>query len=194
MMVKICGITNREDAAAAIDGGAAALGFNFYPPSPRYIAPHEAAEIIARLPATVWKAGVFVDESPEAILRTALEAGLDIAQLHGNESPANYPAGIRVWKAFRVRNGEVPEALECPAEAVLLDGPASGVSFDWARIPQRTFRLILAGGLDAGNVRRAIEQARPWGVDACSRLESAPGRKDHFKMAEFLKAALAVTV
>lgn len=69
MMVKICGITNRDDAVAAIDGGAAALGFNFYPPSPRYIAPHEAAEIIARLPATVWKAGIFVDESPEAIMR-----------------------------------------------------------------------------------------------------------------------------
>jgi phosphoribosylanthranilate isomerase len=194
MMVKICGITNREDALAAIDGGAAALGFNFYPPSPRYISPGAAGEIIATLPPAVWKAGVFVDESPEAVLRTARLAGLDIAQLHGHEAPERFPRGVRVWKAIRVRAGQVPEALDWPVEAVLLDGPASGESFDWGRIPHHTVRLILAGGLDAGNVRRAIEQARPWGVDACSRLESAPGRKDHFKMAEFLKAALAAEV
>jgi len=191
MMVKICGITNREDALAAVEGGAAALGFNFYPGSPRYIAPGDAAAIIAELPAAVWKAGVFVDESPEAILRVAREAHLDIAQLHGNETPADYPQGIRVWKAIRVRDGRVPESVDTGAEALLLDGPASGESFDWARAAHSHARLILAGGLDAINVRRAIEQAHPWGVDACSRLESAPGRKDHMKMAEFLKAALA---
>jgi phosphoribosylanthranilate isomerase len=199
MMVKICGITNREDALAAIDGGAAALGFNFYPASPRYIAPEEAAEISAGLPAkwpAIWKVGVFVDEAPERVLRIARQAGLDIAQLHGSESRENYPRGIRVWKAIRVRGGQVPETLDCPAEAVLLDGPASGESFDWRSIrggQRYEGKLILAGGLDAGNVRQAIEQGRPWGVDACSRLESAPGRKDHFKMAEFLKAALAAT-
>jgi phosphoribosylanthranilate isomerase len=191
MMVKICGITSREDALAAIGGGTAALGFNFYPASPRYIQPEEAGEIIASLPPEVWKVGVFVDETPEAVLRIARQAGLDIAQLHGSESPETYPRGIRVWKAIRVLDGRLPGTLECPAEAVLLDGPASGRSVDWARIPHGTSRLILAGGIDAGNVRQAIEQVRPWGVDACSRLESAPGRKDHFKMAEFLKAALA---
>jgi phosphoribosylanthranilate isomerase len=196
MMVKICGITNREDALAAIEGGAAALGFNFYPASPRYITPEEAAEICAGLPAG-WKVGVFVDEAPEQVLRIARQAGLDIAQLHGSESRENYPRGIRVWKAIRVRDGQVPERLDFPAEAVLLDGPASGQSFDWRNIPGMSRfagKLILAGGLDAGNVRRAIEQAHPWGVDACSRLESAPGRKDRFKMAEFLKAALAATL
>jgi phosphoribosylanthranilate isomerase len=195
MMVKICGITNSEDALAAIEGGAAALGFNFYPASPRYITPEAAAEISAGLPA-VWKVGVFVDEAPERVWRIARQAGLDIAQLHGSESRENYPRGIRVWKAIRVRDGQVPETLDFPAEAVLLDGPASGESFDWRNIPGMSRfagKLILAGGLDAGNVRRAIEQAHPWGVDACSRLESAPGRKDHFKMAEFLKAALAAT-
>jgi phosphoribosylanthranilate isomerase len=195
MMVKICGITNREDALAAIEGGAAALGFNFYPESPRYITPEETAEISAGLPA-VWKVGVFVDEAPERVWRIARRAGLDIAQLHGSESRENYPRGIRVWKAIRVRDGHVPEMLDFPAEAVLLDGPASGESFDWRNIPGMSRfagKLILAGGLDAGNVRKAIEQAHPWGVDACSRLESAPGRKDHFKMAEFLKAALAAT-
>ena len=195
MMVKICGITNREDALAAIEGGAAALGFNFYPASPRYITPEAAAEISAGLPG-VWKVGVFVDEAPERVLRIAQQAGLDIAQLHGSESRENYPQGIRVWKAIRVRDGQVPKILDFRAEAVLLDGPATGQSFDWRNIPGMSRfagKLILAGGLDAGNVRSAIEQAHPWGVDACSRLESAPGRKDHFKMAEFLKAALAAT-
>jgi len=191
-MVKICGITNREDAQAAIEGGAAALGFNFCPASPRYLTPSQAAAIIAGLSAAVWKVGVFVDESPENVLRIARQAGLDIAQLHGSESPGDYPQSIRVWKAVRV--GPVfslPTLL--PAEAVLLDGPASGQSFDWARVPHGASRLILAGGLHAGNVREAIERIHPWGVDACSLLESGPGRKDHFKMAEFLKAALAVS-
>jgi len=199
MMVKICGITNREDALAAIEGGAAALGFNFYPASPRYITPEQAAEIGAGLSVwpAVWKVGVFVDEAPERVLRIARQAGLDVAQLHGSESRENYPRSIRVWKAIRVRDGQVPETLDFPAEAVLLDGPASGENFDWRNISGMSRfagKLILAGGLDAGNVRRAIEQAHPWGVDACSRLESAPGRKDRFKMAEFLKAALAATL
>jgi phosphoribosylanthranilate isomerase len=195
MMVKICGITNREDAMAAIDGGAAALGFNFYAASPRYIAPDEAAEIAAGMPAGVWKVGVFVDESPKAVLRTAMRVGLDIVQLHGNESAAQYPQGIRVWKAIRMlsKAGETacPTTATAGVEAVLLDGPASGQVFDWARVPQNIGRLILAGGLDSENVQQAIEQVHPWGVDACSRIESSPGRKDRLKMAAFLKAALA---
>jgi phosphoribosylanthranilate isomerase len=197
MMVKICGITNREDAMAAVDGGAAALGFNFYPSSPRYIAPDEAAEIAVGLPAGVWKVGVFVDESPKAVLRTAMRVGLDIAQLHGKESPEQYPQGIRVWKAIRMlsKAGETacPTTATAGVEAVLLDGPASGQVFDWARVPQSIEKLILAGGLDADNVQQAIEQVHPWGVDACSRIESSPGRKDRLKMAAFLKAALAAS-
>jgi phosphoribosylanthranilate isomerase len=194
MMVKICGITNREDALAAIDGGAAALGFNFYPASPRYIGLEEAADLVAGLPAGVWKVGVFVDEFPAAVERTAGLVGLDIAQLHGNESPEQYPTGLRVWKAIRVRDGQVPAtSLGGALEAVLLDGPASGQVFDWTRLPQGIEKLILAGGLDADNVREAIEQVHPWGVDACSRIEISPGRKDHTKMAAFLRAALAAT-
>lgn len=194
MIVKICGITNREDALAAVEGGAAALGFNFYAASPRYIAPDEAAAIGASLPPGVWRVGVFVDESPESVLRTAMEAGLDIAQLHGSEQPEQYPPGIRVWKAIRVQEGRVPAVLPGgPVEAVLLDGPASGQLFDWTRLPHGIEKLILAGGLDAGNVREAIEQVHPWGVDACSRIESSPGRKDRLKMAAFLKAALAAS-
>ena len=190
MMVKICGITNRDDALAAIDGGASALGFNFYRPSPRYVAPEEAAAIAAGLPPGVWKVGVFVDESPETVLRTAAQVVLDIAQLHGSEPPEQYPRGIRVWKAIRVA-AQAFSLPGGPAEAVLLDGPASGQVFDWARVPRGIAKLILAGGLDAGNVREAIEQVHPWGVDACSQIESSPGRKDRFKMAAFLKAALA---
>jgi phosphoribosylanthranilate isomerase len=201
MMVKICGITNREDALAAIDGGAAALGFNFYPASPRYIAPDEAAAVAATLPASVWKVGVFVDESPETVLRIAGQVGLDIAQLHGSESPQQYPRGMRVWKAIRMVGQDFSLPTAGPAEAVLVDGPASGRIFDWTRLrrpgrpPQAEGlpHVILAGGLDAGNVREAIEQVHPWGVDACSQLESSPGRKDRFKMAAFLKAALAAS-
>lgn len=196
MIVKICGITSRGDALAAIEGGAAALGFNFYPSSPRYIPPDKAAEIAAGLPAGIWKVGVFVDESPESVLRTAGRVGLDIVQLHGNESPEEYPMGMRIWKAFRVAPGQTAVPANFPttgAEAVLLDGPASGQTFDWARAPHGIGKLILAGGLDADNVRAAIEQVHPWGVDACSRIEISPGRKDHFKLAAFLKAAMAAS-
>lgn len=191
MMVKICGITNVEDALAAIDGGAAALGFNFWPRSPRYVKPEVARRIIGRLPGTVWKAGVFVDETAGAVAKTMDEAGVEIAQLHGRETAADFPRGVRVWKAVRI-GADFDAAMldEYPAEAVLLDGPANGVPFNWKLAKGASKKVIIAGGLDAGNVRSAIEQARPWGVDACSRIESAPGKKDHRKMGEFLKAAL----
>ncbi len=99
MMVKICGITNVEDAVAAVEGGASALGFNFWPGSPRYVTPEAARRVIEQLPATVWKVGVFVDEDPAAVARIAGEAGLDIVQLHGHETPRDFPPGARIWKA-----------------------------------------------------------------------------------------------
>jgi len=192
MMVKICGITNLEDAMAAVEGGASALGFNFWSRSPRYLTPETARGMIDRLPATIWKVGVFVDEDAATVSRTAREAGLDIVQLHGQETARSFPQGTRVWKAVRIRGGfDVAQLDEYPSEAILLDGPANGENFDWtlgARVPRK---LIIAGGLDADNVRAAIEQAKPWGVDACSRLERTPGRKDHAKMSKFLKAAMA---
>ena len=192
MMVKICGITNLEDAVAAVEGGASALGFNFWQRSPRYVTPESARSVIERLPATVWKVGVFVDEDAAAVSRIAREAGLDIVQLHGHETAANFPKDRRVWKAIRIRGSfDAAKLDEYPAEAILLDGPANGESFDWTLAASVSRKVILAGGLDADNVRRAIERAKPWGVDACSRLESGPGRKDHDKMARFLKAALA---
>ncbi len=191
MMVKICGITNREDALAAIEGGAAALGFNFYPGSPRYIDPERAAVIAAGL--AVVKVGVFVNESPARIGEIARHAGLDVAQLHGAETEADYPQGIRVWKAARVdETFRIADLDALPAEAFLLDSPGgggTGRTFDWSRAAGSKRRIILAGGLDASNVKQAIAAARPWGVDVCSRIESAPGRKDHVKMAQFLKEA-----
>jgi phosphoribosylanthranilate isomerase len=192
MMVKICGITNLEDAIAAVEGGASALGFNFWRRSPRYMTPESARSLIDQLPSTVWKVGVFVDEDAATVTRIAREAGLDIVQLHGQETAQSFPQGARVWKAVRIReNFDVTRLNEYPSEAILLDGPANGETFDWSLAAHVSKKLIVAGGLDADNVRAAIDQAKPWGVDACSRLESAPGRKDHGKMAQFLKAALA---
>lgn len=194
MILKICGITNAEDAAAAIGGGATAIGFNFWPRSPRYIAPERAAEIASN--ADVRRVGVFVNEEPARVEEIAHMVKLDVAQLHGDETPVTYPAGPAVWKAARVGPGFDLSAYEdCPVEALVLDGPAgalyggSGQSFDWSLAAGIGKRIILAGGLDASNVAQAIAAAHPWGVDACSRIESAPGKKDHQKMVEFLRAA-----
>jgi phosphoribosylanthranilate isomerase len=198
MIVKICGITNSDDALAAVEAGATALGFNFYPHSPRHVTPAAAARIIELLPGTIWKVGVFVDEPADSILEIARRAGLDIAQLHGSESPAALPRGVRIWKAFRVAADFLPSSMDAyAAEAFLLDAfdpsahGGTGQAWDWSRVNTAGRKIILAGGLDAGNVREAIRAARPWGVDACSRLEAAPGRKDHARMAAFVKAALA---
>lgn len=196
MIVKICGITNQEDGAAAIAGGATAIGFNFYPRSPRYIAPEKAAQIV--FARGVRRVGVFVNETRAHVEEVARIAALDVVQLHGDETPADYPAALVVWKAARVGVGfDFSLYDDCPAEALLLDGPAAelyggaGKTFDWSLAGVATRRIILAGGLDASNVAHAIALVHPWGVDACSRIESAPGKKDHRKMTEFLQAARA---
>ncbi len=198
MMVKICGITNREDALAAAEAGASALGFNFYPKSSRFITPERASRIVRELPPSVVKAGVFVNEPPESVIAAVEEAGLDVAQLHGDESPDTLPGGLRIWKAFRVGENFEPGSLEkFDVEAFLLDAPSpdlfggTGRAFDWSRATGIGRKIILAGGLDEHNVRMAIQTVRPWGVDACSRLETSPGRKDHGKMTRFLRAALS---
>jgi phosphoribosylanthranilate isomerase len=195
-LLKICGITNQEDASAAIDAGATALGFNFYPGSPRYLTPESAAGIES--PAGVRRVGVFVNEAPARVEEIARIAALDVAQLHGDETTGRYPHAITVWKAARV-TADFDFALyrDAPAEALLLDGPAgelyggAGKAFDWRRAASSSKAIIVAGGLDASNVARAVELAHPWGVDACSRIESEPGKKDHRKMREFLQAAQA---
>jgi len=192
MMVKICGITNSDDAMAAVEAGASAIGFNFYRDSPRYISPTGAAMIAEKIPAAVWKVGVFVGEPADTVAKIALEVGLDVAQLHGMSEAR----GLRIWRALPANAG-IPEQLTDGAEALLIDTPSpdliggTGETWDWSKVKEHTWKLIIAGGLDASNVRQAIEQARPWGVDACSRLEKSPGLKDHEKMRNFVKAALS---
>lgn len=183
MMVKVCGITRREDAEAAVAAGATALGFVFYPGSPRYVTPEQAAELGQGL--DVWKVGVFVKETAASIEAVMRAAKLDIAQVYGGEAPK----GVRVWRAFRMNEGFDPGPA-AGAEAVLLDGPANGIRFDWSQVPDAVARkLIVAGGLDAANVAEAIRVTGAWGVDASSRLEIAPGIKDPEKIRQFVEAA-----
>ncbi len=171
--------------------GASALGFNFYSQSPRFVEPEHAANIADGL--TTLRAGVFVNEAPARILEIVSIARLDIVQLHGEERADGLPSGLRIWKAFRVGDGWSPALLdEYPAEAFLLDGPepGSGESFDWRMARNLPHRIVLAGGLGPDNVADAIRTVRPWGVDACSRLESSPGHKDQKTMRRFIDAAL----
>jgi phosphoribosylanthranilate isomerase len=179
MMIKVCGITRREDALAAVEAGASALGFIFYPKSPRYVTPATAAALGEGL--DTWKVGVFVDESPAAIEAVMRAAKLDVAQIYGDAIPEN----TRVWRAFRPADGVSTDS----AEAILFDGPANGISFDWSSAIDPDHKIIVAGGLDASNVAEAIRIAKPWGVDASSKLESSPGIKDHEKVRAFVKAA-----
>jgi phosphoribosylanthranilate isomerase len=203
MMVKICGITRREDAELAVEAGASAIGFVFYPRSPRFVTADQAAEIGRGL--DVWKVGVFVDESAKAIGEAMHAAQLDVAQIYGRDAPD----GIRIWRAFRLTVGPAFQAAaglrpgvdadwkvggrpkaRPHFEAVLLDGVGNGLSFDWREARDLSAKVIVAGGLDASNVAEAIHVAQPWGVDACSRLESSPGIKDHEKMKRFVQTAL----
>jgi phosphoribosylanthranilate isomerase len=192
-MVKVCGITRRQDAEAAVAAGASAIGFIFYPKSPRYVTAEAAKELGAGL--DIWKVGVFQDESPSVIENTMRAAQLDVAQVYGGDLP-KVP---RVWRAVRVREtrvvfraGQASDAVPIEVEAILLDGPATGIVCDWnlARALSETDKkTILAGGLNASNVAEAIRIAKPWGVDASSGLESAPGVKDPERIRQFVKAA-----
>jgi phosphoribosylanthranilate isomerase len=203
--VKICGITGWADAKLSVDAGADALGFNFYPPSPRYIAPRQAARIVRRLHserprARITIVGVFVDEAVETIREIAEMVGLDAVQLHGRETPsrvAEVAAFRPVIKVFRVRPGFSPSRLaRYPAAAAfLLDGfqpglpGGTGRRFDWsvARRAARYGRIFLAGGLRPENAAEAIAQARPFALDVCSGVETRPGRKDPAKVKEFMR-------
>jgi phosphoribosylanthranilate isomerase len=194
MIIKICGITTAEDAQAAVDDGASALGFNFWPRSPRYLVPEAAPAVLASVPKSVLKVGVFVDESAETVAAVAKQLGLDVVQLHGS---AQAPANLRTWRAKNVQEDFDLTQLAGGAEAYLFDAPAgdrhggTGRRFDWGKLAGVRYKFLVAGGLDASNVGEAIEQLHPWGVDACSRLESSPGRKDHALVTAFIKQALA---
>jgi phosphoribosylanthranilate isomerase len=200
-LVKICGITNLADAQAAVEAGADALGFNFYRPSPRYIAPKDAGKIIAQLPESVLKVGVFVNEGLHSVLRTVAEAGLSAVQLHGDESPEYCLelAGTYVIKAFGA--GDNLELAAYNVDAIMLDTKddvlhgGTGRTFDWS-IAKRTNKavpkLFLAGGLSPENVAEAIRTVRPYAVDACSSLEERLGKKNHAALRSFITAVRGV--
>lgn len=201
-LVKICGITNLEDALASIEAGADALGFNFYPRSPRYIAPQTARAIVEQLPSSVFNVGVFVNEKiPDDVARIADEAMLDGVQLHGEESPEYCHAlhERNVIKVLRVGSGFKPEdVLKFETDAILLDAYSrdsrggTGKVFDWslaAEVQKLKSKLFLAGGLTPDNVAEAILQVGPFAVDACSSLERSPGKKDFSRVSAFIKAA-----
>ena len=191
-IVKICGITCEEDAQAAIEAGANALGFNFYKQSPRYITPARARRIAEAVPGEYLKVGVFVNASQQELLSAAAEAALDVLQLYGEHCAVPAPSP-RVWRAI-AGNSPAP-ASDGAVEAYVLDAATpeyggSGKTFPWILAAAFPYPAIIAGGLDAGNVAEAISAASPRGVDACSRLESAPGKKDARRVRAFIKAAL----
>jgi phosphoribosylanthranilate isomerase len=203
--IKICGITNLDDALAAVDAGADALGFNFYKPSPRYVTPETAAEIICQLPSTVLTVGVFVNEqSPQSVEDLARRASVTAIQLHGDESPG-YCSGIEnryVIKALAAAaDFDVKRALDYDVDAILLDTKhdtlrgGTGRVFDWSialEVRRAVPKLYLAGGLGIHNIEDAINSVDPFAVDACSALEKTPGKKNHVTMRAFVNAIRSV--
>ena len=199
--VKICGITNLEDALLSAKFGADALGFNFYAKSPRYITPEKAREIIEQLPKEILKVGVFVNESLDKIVEIASIAKLDALQLHGEETPEfvrelKAKTNLEIIKAFRVSPDFKPEdVLQYEVDAILLDAynpqehGGTGETFDWRiafKVKQLISNLYLAGGLDSQNVDLAIRRIQPFAVDSCSLLEKQKGKKDKQKVFRFI--------
>ena len=203
--VKICGITNLEDALACVDAGADALGFNFYTRSPRFVRPHEARTIISSLPREILTVGIFVNESsPTAVEELACEAGVTALQLHGDESP-DFCAALSsryVIKALTIGPEFQPStALKYSTQALMVDAfdrkarGGTGHVANWTvarEIRELVPKLFLAGGLSAANVGDAISTVAPYAVDACSALEAYPGKKDQQKVRAFVRAVHAV--
>ncbi|MGH9966397.1 MAG: phosphoribosylanthranilate isomerase [Pyrinomonadaceae bacterium] len=202
--VKICGITNLEDALLSVEAGADALGFNFYRRSPRYIEPDMARRIIDRLPAHIMTVGVFVNEAtPEAVDQLASQVGVVAVQLHGDES-SDFCRSLTnrfVIKVLAAGMEFAPEqVLDYEVQAVMLDAfdehrrGGTGRVIDWTlarKTRELVPKLFLAGGLAPENVGEAIAAVRPYGVDACSALEITAGRKHPERLCAFVKAAHA---
>jgi len=196
--VKICGITSAEDAAAAVEAGADALGFVFVPGTPRLVHPDVAERIVKGLPPFVATVGVFVDQPLEDVLRIAARCTLQAVQLHGEETEAfSRSIPFPVIKAIRVRDArDLAPIATYPARAFLLDafveGQAGGtgtpISWDVARQAKGKVPVILSGGLRPETVAQAVRTVRPYGVDVGSGVEASPGRKDHKKVREFIAA------
>lgn len=197
--VKICGITSLEDALAAVEAGADALGFVFYPESPRFIDPGEARAIIARLPVFITSVGVFVDESEDLIRRIIREGGIQVLQFHGSESPILCTRfREKAIKAIRIKDAEsIREMQMYDVDTFLLDTMVDGTkggtgrTFNWkyAEMAKEHGRIILSGGLNPSNVEEAVRRVNPYGVDVSSGVEQSPGVKDHHKIREFVREA-----
>jgi len=197
--VKICGITNLADAQAAVAAGADALGLNFYEGSPRHISLKAAMEISQQLPPFVMRAGVFVNADEDLVTRAIAACHLSLLQFHGDEPPEFCTQfGLMSVKAFRIRDAEsLKELPKYCTDAYLLDAfsakerGGTGEKFNWTlAIEAQKFGkpVFLAGGLTPENVADAVRRVRPFGVDVSSGVESAPGKKDHAKLAAFIRA------
>lgn len=199
--VKICGITNESDAQAAVEAGVDALGFVFYPQSPRYVTPDRAASIIKSLPRKTIVVGVFVNARVKTVVEIAKHCHLDMVQLHGEESAefCEELKNFKLIKAFRVK-GDIdwPGILQYRTCAYLFDKHrlgkkgGTGLCFDWGLLRDRLAvnqMIFLSGGLNAGNLKRAIQTVRPDWVDVSSGVESSPGKKDTGKVKQFIRLA-----
>ena len=194
--IKICGLTRAQDVRAAVDGGADAIGFVFYPPSPRAVSIEQAAELVALLPPFVTSVGLFVNPAPGEVEAVLERVPLQLLQFHGDEAEAECARYGRPWiKAARMRPGVdlLEFAASHPrASGILVDAfvdgyGGGGKTFDWTLIPAGFARpLMLSGGLDADNVVDAVRRVRPWAVDVSSGVESAKGIKDAEKIAAFI--------
>lgn len=199
--IKICGLTREADVDAAVAAGADAIGFVFYPPSPRYVTPERAAELACRVPPFVDVVGLFVNATADDVATTSATVPLNLLQFHGDESPEFCRSFARPWlRAARVRPGlDLVEFARSYSNArgLLLDAFVEGYGggghvFDWMLIPpDLPGYLVLSGGLHAGNVGDAIRRVRPVAVDVSSGVEAGKGIKDHDKIAAFVAAVRA---
>jgi phosphoribosylanthranilate isomerase len=200
--VKICGITNPDDAQVAIEAGADMIGLIFYPPSPRYVTPEQARTIVEHLPSEIPVVGVFVNETAETIAHIAEASGIQKVQLHGDEAPSVCAAvALPVIKAFRFTEHVRPEMMASyeTVDAFLVEGfheklyGGGGAMADWQQVAtlHGYGRIILAGGLTPENVRQAICVVQPYAVDVGSGVEVSPGQKDRQKVRAFIQQAKA---
>ena len=199
LFVKICGITNLDDLMSAVESGADAVGINFFPGSKRYVTPGAAAKLLATIPSTVQRVGVFVDPGNNEVEEILKRVPLDVLQFSGNESPASLSGyKSKMFKAIHVINETSLDSLRSyRVDAFLLDAHSddefggTGKVFDWAIVEKakKWGKVILAGGLNPENIFGAVRSVKPYGVDVSSGVETQPGKKDHKKIREFILRA-----